>query len=259
MDFALILDSVVVIILLISSVVAFLRGFVREVLTILGLGGAALTALVAGPKLAPGIEEWLLDGRASDTKDQLWGIIPFDIAAVVLAYAGLFIVTLIVLSVISHFIAKSVHAMGLGPVDRSLGVVFGVARGLLLIGLLYLPFHILMEDKEKEEWFAASHSYNYVSLTSDFILGFIPESWERSLEDEGEENKDKQEVDPLRDLTGENDDHMPAPDVGTDESAAEETVEPAPRSLENQAIDVLIQNQDRIKDLIQGQGQSANE
>jgi membrane protein required for colicin V production len=259
MDFALILDVVVIAILLISSVVAFLRGFVREVLTILGLGGAALTALVAGPEMAPAIEEWLLGGRPADTEEQLWGMIPYDIAAVVIAYAGLFIMTLIVLSIISHFIAKSIHAMGLGPVDRSLGVVFGVARGLLLIGLLYLPFHILMEEDEKEEWFATSHSYNYVSLTSDFILGFIPESWERSFEKQDVEPEE--ETDPLRDLTGENDgDNNPAPAIGTDESAAEDgQSENQPRSIKNQTIDVLIDNQDRIKDLIQGQGLPTNE
>ncbi len=258
MDFALILDVVVIAILLISSVVAFLRGFVREILTIMGLAGAAMTSLVAGPELAPGIEKWFLDGRPADTEDQLWGVVPYDIAALVLAYAGLFIITLIVLSILSHYIAKSVHALGLGPVDRSLGVIFGVARALLLIGLLYLPFHILMDEKQKEEWFSNSHSFNYVAITSDFILGFIPKSWERNFEKQAEETEE--EADPLRDLTGENDDQPMNPNIGTDEGAAEETdAVGQQRSVEGQAIDMLIQNQDRIKDLIQRQGQPLNE
>jgi len=248
MDFALILDIVVVAILLISSVVAFLRGFVREVLTILGLAGAAATALIAGPKLAPGIEGWFLGDRPADTEDKLWDFIPYDIAAMVVAYAGLFIVTLILLSIISHYIAKSVHALGLGPVDRSLGVVFGVARALLLIGLLYLPFHILMDKEEKEDWFATAHSYSYVEMASDFILGFMPESWSPSADEEESEEP----ADPLRDLTGENDEGVPSSAIGTDEGAAEQDQQTKPQTLEEQAIDALIDNQDAIRDIIRG-------
>lgn len=239
MDFALILDIVVLIIILISSVVAFLRGFVREILTILGLGGAAMTALIAGPKLAPGIEEWLTGGLPEETDAQLWGFIPYDIAAMVFAYLGLFVGTLIVLSIISHYIAKSVHAVGLGPIDRSLGVVFGVVRGLLLIGLLYMPFHILMEDKDKEDWFAKSHSFGYVEQTSEILVGFMPESWTRTTDDEGT----TEELDPLKNLTGEND--------GTTEEPSSDPTD-LQQTMEDKAIDVLIENQDKIKDLIQG-------
>ena len=238
MDFALILDIVVVVIILISSVVAFLRGFVREVLTILGLGGAALMALIAGPKLAPGIENWLTGGVPLDeVETKLWGFVPYDIAAMCFSYLGLFVVTLIVMSIISHYIAKSVHAVGLGPVDRSLGVVFGVVRGLLLIGLLYMPFHILMEEKDKEEWFASSHSYGYVEQTSEILVGFMPASWTRSDDEDGT-TEEEEELDPLKDLTGENDADM----VGTEESVID--------GLEDKAMDVLIENQDKIKDMI---------
>ena len=262
MDFALILDIVVIVILLISSVVAFLRGFVREILTILGLGGAALTALVMGPEFAPGIEKWLLGDLGADTEEKLWGVVPYDIAAMVLTYAGVFVITLVVLSVISHYIAKSVHALGLGPVDRSLGVVFGVVRALLLIGLLYMPFHILMAEEEKEEWFANSHSYSYVAISSDFILGFMPESWR--LNDKEAEESDT-ETDPLKDLTGENDKTVSENNnIGTDEDAAEEatqsTSENKPsKTLQESAIEMLIDNQDQIQELIQRQGAPLNE
>ncbi len=249
MDFALVLDIIVVVILLISCVVAFLRGFVREVLTILGLGGAALTALVVGPKLAPGIEGWLTGGLPEDSEQQLWGFIPYDIGAMVFAYIGLFIITLIVLSIISHYIAKSVHAVGLGAIDRSLGVVFGVVRGLILIGLLYMPFHILMEQKDKDDWFGTSHTFMYVEQTSEIMAGFMPESWTREADEEGttEETTDE-ELDPLKDLTGENDADM----VGTEESVIDTESPAEEKTMEDRAIDVLIDNQDKIKDLIQG-------
>lgn len=247
MDFALILDIVFVVIILISAVVAFLRGFVREVLTIVGLVGASLSALAAGPKLSPGLERWLTsDIAADDIADaRMWGFIPYDIAASVFAYAGVFVVTLVVLSVISHYIAKSVHAIGLGPIDRSLGVVFGILRGCVLIGLLYMPFHILMDDKDKKDWFGTSHTYAYVESFAETMMGLMPESWTRESGDSDEENAEdstKEPLDPLKNLTGENDDKStvePEDDTGAGYN-----------DMERQAIDVLIENQDRIKTII---------
>jgi len=250
MDFALILDVVVVAIIFISSIVAFLRGLVREVLTILGLSGAGVAALTLGPSFVDGIQGWLTAGIDDVDGSRLWGFIPYDIAASVFAYAGVFVITLVTFSILSHWIAKSVHAIGLGPVDRSLGVVFGILRGLFLIGLLYLPFYILMDEKEKDDWFGASNTYSYVEYLSESMVGFMPESWNRSSE-----TNDDDDVDPLGDLTGEN-------DIGTDEGAAEEENEgkAQPKTkpaagyddIQRQAIDVLIQNQEKIKDIIEG-------
>lgn len=258
MDFALILDCVVLVILVISSVVAFLRGFVREVLTILGLGGAAITALTAGPMLAPGIENWLTDGKTAEEAGKMWGFVPYDIAASVFAYAGLFVITLILMSLVSHWIAKSVHAIGLGPVDRSLGVVFGIIRALVLIGLLYMPFHLLMEEKDKQEWFGDAVTISYVEYTADIMSALMPESLQRD-----ESDKDDDDADPLKNLTGEENepgktgDPQSLPDTGTDEEEASRQQESQSsgtgyRNVQRQAIDALIENQDKIKDIVNG-------
>lgn len=240
-----ILDIVVIAVILISSVVAFLRGFVREVLTILGFVGAVLASLTIGPKFLPGIEGWLVSDIPQDDLEgaKLWGVIPFDIAAAVLAYAGIFVVTLIVLSVISHFIAKSVHAIGLGPIDRSLGVVFGVLRGCVLIGLLYMPFHILMDEEDKKDWFSTSHSITYVETFSEIMMGLMPESWMRESGDSDEGKADKN-LDPLKNLTGEE---------KAEQSSTQKTLEqddPNSSDIESQAMDVLIKNKDQIKNII---------
>ena len=248
MDFALIMDIVVLVIIFVSAAVAFLRGFVREVLTIIGLVGAALVALTAGPALTPGLEGWLVSDIPADESvndAMLWGYIPYDVAAAAISYLGLFIITLIILSIISHYIAKSVHAVGLGPVDRSLGVVFGIARGFVLIGLLYLPFHILMNDEEKEEWFGDSNTATYVEYSSNMMLTLMPESWTRTSED-----NEEGDIDPLKNLTGENDKKKASKkDVGTDESAAEEDGI-GYDDIEREAIDRLIENQDRLKEIM---------
>jgi len=238
MDFALILDVVVICILLISCIVAFLRGFVREVLTILGLGGAGLTALTVAPMLSGGLESWLSNGAGED--DKLWGFVPYDIAAAVFAYAGVFVITLIIMSLISHWIAKSVHAIGLGPVDRSLGVVFGIIRGLILIGLLYMPFHLLMDKEDKDNWFGTSATHGYVEELSDVMATIMPESMQP------DDDAIDEDADPLGQLTGEDtaDKPKPLPTVGTDEGAAEDAI--GYDKTDRQAIDDLIQNQDEM-------------
>lgn len=257
MDFSLILDCVVIVIILVSAVVAFLRGFVREVLTILGLVGAALTALTAGPMLAPGIEDWLIENNGGEP-GELLGFVPYDIAALVIAYAGLFVIAMVVLSIISHWIAKSVHAIGLGPIDRSLGVVFGIVRALILIGLLYMPFHILMEESDKENWFSESLTHSYVEYTSELLSGLMPESMQKDEEEE--------ELDPLKDLTGENAETdeggesgvQPLPDTGTDEEAAERQMN-GYNDMQRRAIDGLIEHQNKIRDIITEESNQPNE
>ena len=250
MDFALILDIVVVAILLISCVVAFLRGLVREVLTILALVGAIAMALIFGPKLAPGIEGWLTADLAADATDEkLWGFIPYDIAASLFAYAGLFVITMAVLSMISHFIAKSVHAVGLGPVDRSLGVIFGMVRGLVLIGLLYTPFYLLMDPKDKKEWFGPAQTYLYVEKTTAFLLSMMPKDWIP----EPKEEETEEDLDPLKNLSGEHDEKEERLDaIGTDEDAAEEQGATGYDSMERKAIDALIEKQEEIRAVIEG-------
>lgn len=248
MDFALILDCVVLVILLISCVVAFLRGFVREVLTILGLVGASVTALTAGPVLAPGLESWLTDGKGAEDAGKLWGFVPYDIAAAVFAYAGLFVITLIILSLISHWIAKSVHAIGLGPVDRSLGVVFGIIRGLVLIGLLYMPFHLLMDAKDKDSWFGTSSTFPYVESTTEIIMVMMPESLQK------DDTDTDTGADPLGKLTGENEETT-MPDTGTDEEAADKAQGTGYEDIQRQAIDALIKNQDKVMDALDKKGQ----
>jgi uncharacterized membrane protein required for colicin V production len=247
MDFALILDVVFVIILLLSAGVAFLRGLVREVLTILGLIGATLATLAFAPMLSPGIEGWLIaDIPEADLEDaKLWGTVPYDIAASAIAYIGMFVITLITLSIISHFIAKSVHAIGLGPIDRSLGVIFGVVRGFVLIGLLYLPFHILMNEDEKTERFETSHTITYVEYSAEILLGLMPESWSRDTDPDKDEP-----IDPLKDLTGEEDTADSNPEIGTDEGEAERLLVINGDVIEERTLDILKNNPDRVWDII---------
>ncbi len=177
-----ILDVIVAVILLISVIIAFLRGFIREVLTIFGIGGGVLAAYVCGPLLLPYMNGWL-GVTGGDDADMLFSAIPYEYVSYALSYGVMFIVFVILLSILSHFLAEFAKNLGLGALDRTLGAVFGIVRGVLVLGLLYLPlFYLVNDEEQKEEWFAGSKSQIYLEMTSAWIDGFIPKSVEADLE-----------------------------------------------------------------------------
>lgn len=173
---AMIIDVAAGLIVLISAVISFLRGFIREVLTIAGVVGGIVAAVFAGPLFAPTVQGWFGVDPAAENIEKLFDILPMDLVANAVAYGAIFIAVVIAISVISHFTAGAVKAMGLGPVDRTLGIFFGIARAVILLGLFYLPFHLLMSEESKKDIFKGSQSFYYIEKTSSFLAGFLPSS-----------------------------------------------------------------------------------
>ena len=116
-------DIVVISVVAISALIAFLRGFVREMLTIGSWIGSALVTLYGFPLLESRFEQWIPSSK---------------LAAHLVGGAALFIGSLVVFSILSHLIARLVRGSALTAVDRSLGLVFGLARGAVLVSLVYM-------------------------------------------------------------------------------------------------------------------------
>ncbi|MEM7650651.1 MAG: CvpA family protein [Pseudomonadota bacterium] len=170
-----IVDILVLAVLLISALIAFLRGFIREVLTITGVVGGLAAAYFGGPMFAPIMRGWF--GVEEDVEpERLFGILPYDIVADALAYGLIFIIVVVLLSVLSHFLAETAKNIGLGAVDRTLGFVFGIVRGIILLGLLYLPVHLFVDGDAKANWFASSKTHFYLEKTAESLSAFIPDS-----------------------------------------------------------------------------------
>ncbi len=134
-------DHIFAIILLVSGAVGFFRGFIRESIALVawlaGLWLAWHFAYVVNPWLGgalaePGVREWT--GRAI-------------VLLVVLLIGAL------VGSIVSHFARR---AVGLAAMDRLLGVVFGLVRGVVVIGLLVLAGRAVNLDIEP--WWGRTHS-----------------------------------------------------------------------------------------------------
>lgn len=173
MNIAVLVDIGVVAVLLISAGVSFFRGFIREVLTILGVLGGAFAALTFGSSIVPLTSEWLGIEKGKDP-GKLFDVIPMEMAAQIAAYGGIFLLVFIILQLASFLISNAVQAMGLGPVDRTLGIFFGIARGFLLLGILYLPFHLLLDDSKKE-WLEKSKTMVFVQATTNWLTSFVPQ------------------------------------------------------------------------------------
>jgi len=170
-----IIDVIVLVVLFISAVIAFLRGFIREVLTIAGVIGGLAAAYFIGPSFAPVMRGWFGVEEGVDP-EKLFGILPYNLLADGLAYALIFIVVVGILSVISHMMAEAARNMGLGAVDRTLGVIFGLVRGLLLLSILYLPAHLMLDKQTTDDFFGDSRTHTYLEKTANWLSGFLPDS-----------------------------------------------------------------------------------
>ena len=105
-----------------SAILALMRGLVSEVLAVGGWVGAALTTLYAFPRLQPYMRAHVEPAMLADG----------------MAIVGVFVLSLVVYSVIAHEISKGVRDSALSAVDRSLGLLFGIARGALLVCLAWM-------------------------------------------------------------------------------------------------------------------------
>ncbi|MDH5722270.1 MAG: CvpA family protein [Alphaproteobacteria bacterium] len=240
-----IVDVLVISVILISAIISFLRGFIREILTIFGIGGGIIAAYIGGPMFIPTVQGWLGVDPKAEEPQKLMDMVPMTMIADIMAYGGLFIVFVIILSIISHFIAEGAKNIGLGALDRTLGVVFGIARGVVLLGLLYLPVYYLVDEKQKEEWkwFKDSKSFIYLETTAEVIAGFIPKGTEENIHQELEkpENSLAREALENMDLLKKNEDsegdQNPQPD---DSQETQKNTDGYPEEFRNK-MDELIE------------------
>lgn len=154
-----ILDLVVIGVVLISALLAAVRGLTREVLAIASWGAAAVVAWVFHPQLLPIAQQH----------------IPNKTVALVAVIAVLFLVTLIVVSLITARISDFVLDSRIGALDRTLGFVFGAGRGLLLAVVGYLFFTALVPEKMQPPWAKEARAKPILEETGRSLLTMLPQ------------------------------------------------------------------------------------
>src|SRR3954466_4823610 len=168
-----ILDLVLIGVMLVSGLLAMVRGFMREVLSIAAWGAAALVTLYAFSKLLPTAKTYFNN----------------DTVAAVVVVAGTFIATLVVVSIITVRISDMILDSRIGALDRTLGFLFGLARGLLIVVVAFMFFSWLVPDKQRPDWITSAKSRTVLDGTGQWLMSLLPDDPENTILKRFKKNK----------------------------------------------------------------------
>jgi membrane protein required for colicin V production len=186
-----ILDLVVIGVVVVSALLAAVRGFTREVLAIVAWVAAAAAAWYFHPAALPFAKQYI----KSDT------------VALVAAIGAIFILTLIVVSIITVKISDLILDSRIGALDRTMGFAFGAARGFLLcvIGWVFLAW--LVQGK-MPEWAVAAKTRPMLENTGNSLIAMLPDNPEGLLKQIRPPRPEAEPAEPPTDVDPRN---VPAP------------------------------------------------
>ena len=159
------LDIIVLGVMLLSGLLAMVRGFMREILSIAAWATAAIATLYGFPKILPSAK----------------GYFGNETVATIAVIAGIFIGTLIVVSVITVRISDMILDSRIGALDRTLGFMFGLARGLLIIVVAYLFFDWLVPEKQQPTWVAQAKTLTTLKSSGEWLKSVLPDDPESTI------------------------------------------------------------------------------
>lgn len=163
-----ILDFILGGIMLISGLLAMMRGFTREVLSLVAWGAAGLGGFLAvfTPELVELAQPY--------TQNELLSKIAVGGVA--------FLIVLIIMSIISVKLADLVLDSAAGGFDRTLGFGYGLARGMLLVVIAYLFYIWLIPPDKIEDWVRNAQSRPAIEKVGDLVISFLPAEISETLQ-----------------------------------------------------------------------------
>ena len=159
------LDIVLIAVMLVSGLLAMVRGFMREILSIIAWILAAGATLYAYSKLLPLAKQYFNN----------------DIVAAVAVIGGVFLVTLLIVSILTVRISDMVLDSRVGALDRTLGFLFGLARGLVIVVVAFMFFNWLVPDRSQPEWVRTAKSKVVLTGTGQWLMSMLPEDPESTI------------------------------------------------------------------------------
>lgn len=152
-------DGVLGGILLLSLVVGAWRGLVHELMSLAGW----VAAFVLAQWLADDVARWLPVWREAAVQVRY-----------ALSFVLVFVASMLAAAVVSWLLGKVVSTAGLRPVDRSLGGIFGLARGLVVLLVLAVVVHLV--GMRSEPWWRESHMTPVLELLLAGIKPVLPQT-----------------------------------------------------------------------------------
>jgi membrane protein required for colicin V production len=151
------LDILLLVVMLISGLLAMIRGFMREILSIAAWAIAALVTLYSYPRALP-----IAQGYFSS-----------NTVATGVTIGSIFLITLLVVSIITVRISDMILDSRVGALDRTLGFLFGLGRGLLVVVVAYVFFNWLVPVRQPA-WISNAKSVVVLKNTGDWLLNQLP-------------------------------------------------------------------------------------
>ena len=159
------LDFILIGVMLVSALLAMIRGFMREILSIGAWGVAALVTLYSYSRLLPTAKQYFSS----------------DMIAAAVTAGGVFLGTLLVVSIITARISDMVLDSRVGALDRTLGFLFGLGRGLIIVVVAFLFFAWLVPDRSQPEWVRSAKSKVVLQNTGQWLMSMLPDDPESTI------------------------------------------------------------------------------
>lgn len=154
-------DFAVIGVLALSGLLAMARGFVKELLSLAGWIIAAIVTFMALPYVREPVRNIVKSQTIADIGS---GIV-------------IFLVVLVICGIITHALTRRLPSGTFGFVDGVLGLIFGLARGALLVALAYLLLNVAFKSDNLPPWVTEAKTKPYLDQGSDILKRLNPEEW----------------------------------------------------------------------------------
>jgi membrane protein required for colicin V production len=158
-------DGGVAVIILISAILAYSRGLVREILSIAGWVVAAIAAYMLTPTVEPLLKEVPI------LSDFISGSC---VLSLIIAFAVVFAIALIVVSIFTPLFSGMIQKSALGGIDQGLGFLFGVARGILLVLIALILYDNIFPEGDRLAMVEDSKSREILSSSQSNLAEMLP-------------------------------------------------------------------------------------
>jgi len=159
-------DVIVLLVIVLSAFLSMIRGLSRELLSLASWGGAAILTYFAYPHALPFIEGYLSN----------------KIIALAVTLIGIFFILLLILSVITMKIADMIIDSRIGALDRTFGLIFGLARGVLIAAIAVLFTNALILPENRAAWMEQAKTKPLLDKLADDVYRFFPSDPERVVD-----------------------------------------------------------------------------
>ncbi len=154
-------DFVLLAVVAVSAIVAFIRGFVREVLGIAAWVAAAYVAYAGFPAANPIVRGWISNQHIADPA----------------TYGIVFVIALIAFTIVTNLIGRMVRGSALGGVDRTLGLAYGVLRGALIVMVAYILAGMAIPPVEWPKPVRAARLLPFTHDGAVWLAGLLPQAY----------------------------------------------------------------------------------